>query len=263
MRGLAVVRHRLLTNIRAAGWVFGMSIALVALAMGVTGIEPIGPFAILMPESDFLGHNPGLILALAARVVAPAYILHMIVLVGACHAFGSRKSRQSSTAMADLMDAAPITPSIRFWGDALGVFVAAMTVHLTTLPLLAFVFAVSPLPLSTFAWLEFAVLVFVALESAAASWKLHASRIHPGTARAASSGAVFLILVAVATFSLTRWREFRDAWAQLMIWPSPRAWAAIVETIDSPSLLLSATVALYAAFIAFYYVRGIRALEEA
>lgn len=265
MRSLAVIRYRYLTNVRAAGWVLGLSIALVVgpVFLGGTTVTFLGPFAVLMPESDFLARDPAIILGIGARVVEGAYALHLIVLIGATHAFGTRKQLANRAATADLMDAAPVSPPARFWGDAAGIFAAAMTVHVATLPLLAFLVAVSPLSTTAFVWIELLVVFLLVSESVGAAWKLHASRISPNTARAASSSVVMVILVLLVTIALTRWRDFRDAWSSFVFWPSGRAWAGIVETIDSPSLLVATIVLLYAGFIAFYYFRGIRALERA
>ncbi|HET7710478.1 MAG TPA: hypothetical protein VFL80_00975 [Thermoanaerobaculia bacterium] len=269
MRCLAVSQYRMLTTVRSAGWIFGISIGTVVLGVfgiGTAGAElySLDSFGIVMTERHFRqDYDPAVILAIAARAVEVCYLLHLIVLAVACHVFSSRGGRHEKVEGSDLMDAAPITPSERYWGDAIGVFSSTMAIHLATLPLLAVVFALSPFQSSTFLWLELMVVALVVLESTAASWKFHASRTAPATARSASSAAIFVILVALVTISMTRWRDFRDAWAAFVVWPSPRAWSAIVDTVNSPALLVAAILALYGAFITFYYYRAVRAVERA
>jgi hypothetical protein len=255
MRCLAVARYRLLTSVRLAGWIFASAIVVALLAAMVAAFSP--DLVVTTMDRDI----PTLF-AVAARALEASYIFHTIILLGACHSFGSRRSRVSSTATADLMDAAPVSPAARYWGDALGIFGSTMTIHAATLPAMALVFALGPLPLPVFLWLEAAVIALVVLESAASSWKLQSSRQNPNTARAAAGVALFSILVLTTVISLTRWREFRDAWAYLMVWPSGRAWSSVVETIDSPALLGVLVAVIYASFLGFYHHRGIRALEH-
>jgi hypothetical protein len=265
MRSLAVGRYRFLTTNRAAVWVLGMSIgaalfgafAVIASASAMYSMDFISVF-----DTELRRGDPALIISLGGRMLELCYAFHILILAAACHAFGSRDRRSDASGEGDLMDTAPITPAARFWGDAMGVFASTMAVHFATLPLLAFVFALSPFPAMWMLWVELAIVAIVALDSAGASWKLHTSRNRSATARTAASAATLIITIIATVWALTSWGPFKDALAVFIVWPSPRAWSAIVATILSPMLLAFALLMIFAGFTLFYYFRAVRAVEQ-
>jgi hypothetical protein len=254
MRHLAIARYRLLTTIRGANWVF-------AISLGVALLFLAGSPAVHDAASE-VRIDPWGAAHLAATIAIACYLLHTAIVFGGCLAFGSsRMSRANAGEVADLMDTAPLTSGIRFWGDALGTFAAAMIVHLCTLPLLALAVALSPLTTGAFVKIELAIVALLILGGTASSWKLHAPASKWSQTRAPRSAATFLILLIVVLVTNTRWEAFREAAANVVSEPAPRHWAELVAAIDSPPLLLLQLFLLLAGFIAFYYFHAVRSLE--
>ena len=254
MRSVAIARYRLLTNIRSAGWTFGTSIVLAAMPVLIAGVW--------IPDHVFRWDPVG-ILELTARIAIFSYFLHTLVLTAACNVFGMKGRRQSASGTADLLEATPLTPRARFWGDAAGIFASAMAVHLVALPLLALAVALSPFSSVVFVWLELAVIALVLLESSAGSWKLHAPAIRLPTVRSAGSAGAFAILLAIVTIATTRWRDLRDSLGAFVQWPTSETWAAVVDAVDNPALYAGAVFVVYAGFIMYFYVRTVRTFERA
>ena len=144
----------------------------------------------------------------------------------------------------------------------MGIFASVMIIHLCTLPLLAMVIVLSPLGLTSFLCFELMIVASVVLASAAASWKLRSETSRWTHTRMIRNGAVFLIGLLVIVISNTRWEEFRDAFPWYLREPSARTWSAVTSTIDNPPLLVSWLVLLYAGFMTFYYLQGVRAHEQ-
>jgi hypothetical protein len=254
MRHLAIARYRLLTTIRGANWVF-------AISLGAALVFLLASPSLRVDESEFRRYPQGNA-EVTATLALFCYVLHAIILFLNCLAFGSAgRSRSEAKESSDLIDTAPLTPGIRFWGDALGAFTAALIVHLCTLPLLALAVALSPITNGAFVRIELAIVAFLLLGGAAASWQLHAPPSKWSQTRAPRSAATFLILLIITLIVNTRWEAFRDALGVLMAETSPGHWADLVAAIDSPPLLLIQLVLLFGGFIAFYYFHAVRSLE--
>lgn len=265
MRSLAVGRYRFLTTNRRAVWIVLVSVGgtlLFAMMISLSGAVMYSAPPLAYLETVIRRGDAAVAISIGGRVVGFCYVFQIGMLATVCHAFGSRNRRSDALGAADLMDTAPITPAARFWGDAMGVFASTMAVHVATLPLLAFVFALSPFPSSWMVGAELVIVLFVAFESFGASWKLHTSRDKSPTARTAGANAVLVILVFIAFRMLTSWSEFRDALAVFLVWPSPRSWFAIKATFLSPALLAFVLLMIFAGFTFFYYTRAVRAMER-
>jgi hypothetical protein len=253
MRSLAIARYRFLVNVRAAGWMFGTAIVMAAFPVLIAN-----PW---LPESIFQ-LNAVWTLNLTAGMVIVSYCIHIGVLTIACHVLALNGRRSGREEVADLLEAAPLTPQARFWGDAAGIFASSMTLHLVALPLLALVIALSPFSFVVFFWLEITVVALVLLDSSAASWNLHAPVIRLATLRTVGSVGVFAILLAIVTVATTRWRDLRDSLGTFVQWPTARSWAAVVGAIDNPTLYVGALFVVYASFIMFFYFRTVRTFER-
>ena len=265
MRSLAVSRYRFLTTNRRSGWIVLVAVAVLLFAAFLVIASGSAMYAVEFKsyfETVIWPRDAATVISVGGRMLEFCYAFQLLILAAACHAFGARNRRADAAGAADLMETAPITPSARFWGDAMGVFGSTMAVHFATLPLLAFVFAMSPFPSSWMLWAELMIVLVVALESTAASWKLHTSRDKSPTARTAGATAVLIILVITTLRLLTTWSDFRDALAAFIVWPSPRAWFAIKATMLSPMLLAFVLLMIFAGFTSFYYFRAVRAVEH-
>lgn len=264
MRFLAIARLRLLTTIRAANGIFALSLAgaVIPPTLGWLLLRwtqvflPAG--GVFSREVHFRAHADAL-LQQAANLVLIVYLLHFIVLTAACHVFGAVARRKEEGEMSDLTETIPLRANSRFWGDATGIFTSAALIHLCTLPFLALVVALSLLPVRVFFVIELVLLAFVALDSAAASWKLHVFRHASSTPM--RSAAMFMIFALLAVMAATRWTDFRDALPAFITGPSPLTWAAVVGAVDNPPLLFTLILILYAGFIGFFNLRTVRVLD--
>lgn len=248
MRYLAVARFRLLTTIRSATPIF--LVAAVPPLIGAA-IESI-PEPLFRSEAD-------LYMRVHAIAGLFAWLLHSLVLLMSCEAFGNlRLLRPDLTTLpSDLMDSAPIGPSQRFWGEALGIFTATLVIHVCCIPLLAIDAALGPLPMSLFLWIEAGLITMLVLASASAAWKRLAPRTLMSATRTMRSGLLFFILVLILFRATTEWVAFRDALAEFAGGPSMNAWARVSATVESPLLLLLLFSLLYASYL-FYYVASTR-----
>ena len=248
MRYLAVARFRLLTTIRSATPIF-----LVAAAPAL-----IGALIESMPEPLYRSEADGMMRVTAIASVF-AWLFHSFVMLMSCEAFGNlRLLRPDLTSLpSDLMDSAPIGPTERFWGEALGIFAATLIIHVCCLPLLAADAALSPLPIGLFLWMEAGLVGMLILASASAAWKRLAPRTKMSATRTMRSGLLFFILVLILFSATTNWVAFRDALAEFAGGPSMNSWARVTATVENPLLLLLLFSLLYASYL-FYYVVSTR-----
>lgn len=242
MRYLAVARLRLLTTVRSATPIFILAALPPLLAAAFESI----PEPLFRAAADEL-------LAPIAKAALFAWLIHGLVVGVACEAFGNRRVRPDLTSLpSDLMDSAPVGPRPRFWGEALGTFAAASTIHACCLPLLAAAAVLSPLPTAAFAWIEAGIIALMILGSAGAAGKRLAP-VTPWTAtRTARSGILSLILFLLVLLATTNWEAFRDSLAAFIITPSMRAWAAVTASVENPLLLGVLLSLLYAGYLLYY-----------
>lgn len=267
MRYLAIARFRLLTTIRSATALFVLS-AVAVIAPGlVISYMPVETFRV---EADEL-------LPFAANVAFLVWAAHAIILLLACNAFGDESFRRAKITSAlserppDLIDTAPIRPGARFWGETVGILAAAMTIHVCTLPALALVTALSPLPTSMFITAEIVTFLLIALASAGGAWKRRAPMTKWNATRGPRSALLFgfllLMIVRHATHAMLPldpdrdqplWNAFRDSLIWFVAHPSPRAWSEVSNAVGNPLLLLVLVSTLYTSYIVFYYKSCVR-----
>ena len=254
MRYLAVARLRLLTSIRESTPAF-VAAALPPLLAAYYEITPEPLFRAAADE----------LLGKFARAAILGWLFHALFIYAVAEAFGSmRLLRVDQTAPSpDLMDSAPITPLTRFWGEALGVFGATVSIHAACLPLLAVIAVLSPLPTAVFVWIEVAIVALMIFGSAGAAWKRLAPRNKWTATRTFRSAILFLILLFATLFATTNWPVFRDSFMYfLLISPSMRGWAAVSGAVEQPVLLVTLWLMLYVGYI-LYYVIATRKQAEA
>jgi hypothetical protein len=254
MRHLAISRFRLLTTIRGANLLFAVAfVAAFAPLLFITG----QPDEVFRDSADVL-------LGEAARVSVFAWIFHALLLGFACDMFGnvtllrSQLTSGETDRPSDLMDTAPIRPGAYFWGEAGGIFAAAMSIHVCALPLLALLAALSPLPISMFFIAEAATIALVIMASAGGAWKRRAPRSRWSGTRGPRSAALFGIIVLLMLRRTTHWIPFRDALAVFATEPSPRLWAPVVAAVENPLLLFVLLAFLCIGYIAFFYKSSAR-----
>ena len=254
MRSLAIARFRLLTTIRRGTMLY---IVAAAAALGAATILSFMPDTVFRASADE-------ILRLGATIAVAVAIWHVCLLVFACDAFGNDSTRrtqlasQETDAPADLMDTAPIGLAARFWGEAAGIFSAAMTLHLCTLPLLALIVALSPLHTEMFLVWEAVTVVLVVLASTGSAWKRRAPRSKWNATRGARSALLFVILLLMAVRYTTKWEEFRDSVFQFVVRPTPRMWSSISKAVENPVLLITMLSSLFLGYMAFYYASSVK-----
>lgn len=257
MRFVAIARFRLLAMIRTATPLF--------LSM----IVPLLIFSLVVsqPEPEFrLGADERL--SINARMAILAWVLHALSLAFACLMSGKVKSPHDDVRtglLHDLMDTAPVGPSARFWGEALGALAGTLTIHACCLPLLAAIAALNPLPTIVFLWIEGGAIALMVLAAAGAAWQRRAPRTKMSATRGPRNVIAFSILAILAILAAVHRDAFRDALATFM-WmrTSMRGWADVAAAVDNPFLLIVLLSLLYAGTIAFYYVSSTRkrALEN-
>ena len=254
MRYLAIARLRLLTTTRAATPLFAVTAAAAILPAAFLAFIPDELFR--ASADQFLGT--------AATTTVAAWIVHALLLVLACNAFGNETllkphlTSMETPAGSDLIDTAPISPKARFWGETAGILAAAMTIHLCTLPVLVLLLALSPLPTSMFFAAEAVILTLVVLASAGGAWKRRAPRTKWSGTRSARSGILFGFLLLMTVRHTTDWYPFRDSLVQFVKEPSARVWSAVANAIDSPLLFFTLLALLYTGYLAYYYSSSVR-----
>lgn len=252
MRCLAFARYRFLTIIRRLKWVFpAFSIPIILPGALATGI--------LINARNFIGADVEDTMAASAAFLAVVYVVHFLALSALCWSFGVRaKSARSS----DLMELVPSRGQARFWGDALGIYAAIMSLHLCMTPMLAAVFVASPFPTSFF-WaveLMFAMIFFLISASASRTLRQEAKR---WTEISGKQELLLLLCFVLALAGTARLDEFPDAVVAFFTQPSPPAWSGVVAAIANLPLLILLSLALYAGFIAWYSIQTSRAIESA
>lgn len=253
MRGLALARYRLLTTIRPAWGVFGtvLAAAVVPILLGS---------GVFTTTSEAWGSMIDLMYA-SARTVTGIYLLHIIVVVLACNAFGTARPSIEGRPSSDLTETVPITPRDRFLGDAAGILGCTLAIHACTVPLLALAVVMSPLPTVVFFWMELITLAVAILASAGASWKLRSSGRWVRTRSARSIAAFGILLGAILGFNT------RKGFAEAFVWffltqPSMSSWRAVERTVTNPSMLIAWLLLLYVGFISYYTLQSIRSIER-
>ncbi len=258
MHYLALARFRLLTILRTSTGIFIICLipCMFAALMLSTITEPI----FRMEPWEFLRIH-----ACAAIAV---WVIHGIFITFATILTGKVKSTYDDVTIGvkpDLMDMAPVSPSERFWGEALGTFAAMALIHLCALPLLTSIAALGPLPTSAFLWMELVILAAMSLASASAAWQRRAPRTKFSATRGPRNAIVVVILLLLIVPLTTRWAALRDALTAFMPYrASPKAWADVVGAVDNPLLFVTLLLLLYAGTMTYYYVSATRkrALEN-
>jgi hypothetical protein len=254
MRVLALARFRFLTIIRRLRWVFPV----LVIAIVVPGFFASGAIA----PTEMLGGSAGTRLGQSAFCVSIVYIVQMIALPMLCWSFGIVPPRPENARPSDLMDLIPLRGQTRFWGDALGIYAASMSLHLCTTPLLAMVVAASPLSSSLFWWLELAFALVLFLVSASASLTLR-SEAKSWTDLSGRRGLLVILCYVLVLTATTKIEQFPDALAALFNQPSRVTWLALTASIDNLPLFVVSSFALYAGFIGWYSIQASRAIERA
>lgn len=254
MRGLALARYRLLTTIRPAWGIFGTVLAMAAVPM----LYGSGLWTATSESWQSMAED----MYVSARMVGITYLLHILFLVAACSAFGTVRPLADGRAAADLTETVPITPRDRFLGDAAGILGCILAVHACTLPLLALVIVLSPLPTTLFFWLESITLAIAVLGSAGASWMLRATSRWMRT-RSARAIATFGIVFVVILIFNTRWAQFAEATTWLIVvQPSAGAWRDLKATVTNPPMLMALLLLLYVGYISYFMLQSVRSIER-
>lgn len=251
-RGIkALARYHLLSTIRSAHGVIAISFL---AALGATALfGAAGVFA----RQGVVAEN----LRLAALLVHVVYVLHLFVIVIGSDLLAGKRRQSDRVLTADLTETVPVTPVERFFGDALGVLACTMVIHVCTLPVLAFVVALSPLSPAVLVWLELLVIAVAVLGAAGAAWSRRAEGRWERT-RTGRSLALFGILFVLILATNTRWEHFRDAAAAYLYDPSPQRWSHLTGEVMNPPMLVSLLAALYLGYFLYYAMNTIRSLQR-
>ena len=252
MRSVAIARLRLLTRIRTASPLFALAAA-PSLILVVA--------ASWLPENEFRASAP-----LFGTWIAPAsilvWILHVAVLLIGSETSGQLHPQREGAGWSDLLETIPIGPGGRYWGEVLGNLAINLTIHACTLPLLALVAILSPLPTAVFLALEAAALVLISLGAGAAAWKRCARPTKWSATRMARSGLLFWILFVAILHATSRRDAFVSSIEGVLFHPSARTWSETTAAFDRPAQLVVLVALLCLSYIAFYYASSVRALAR-
>lgn len=253
MRSLAIARYRMLTTIRSA------------MPMFVIAIFPpiMVSIAESLPAPAFRVAVDGRMLSFFASISMVGWFFHAAVLLMTAETSGAKFFALDTQPASDLMDSAPAGAATRFWGETMGVFAATLLLHVSCLPVLAVVAALSPLPTIVFVYIEVMILVLLVLSSATAAWKRMAPRTKFAATRSVRAGILFLILLIASLRSATQWDAFREASFALHNLPSATEWHRVVNAVDNPLLLGVLLTLLYGGYLSFYYYQSTRDREPA
>jgi hypothetical protein len=229
------------------------------VAIAMPGVAGSG--IALASQPQFRSDAPPLFTA-AAFCLMITYVVHIFALATLTWSFGLVPPRQASARPSDLMDLVPLRGPARFWGDTLGIFGAAMAIHLCCTPLIAAVFAACPFPTAVFWYLEIAITAILFLISANASRTLR-SEPRSWSQMNGKEGFLLLLCFVLVFMGTTRVDELPDAVVEFFRQPSPPAWSAIVRTIDHFPLFIALALALYAGSIVWSSIQSSRATERA
>jgi hypothetical protein len=255
MRWLALVRYRYLTQVRRAKWIVPFLAISILVAAATASYNPL--------QSDaWYRRQIADSMSLAGFCVIITYWFQVLILMMFCWSYGITPRRPEGARPSDLMDTAPVSGQLRFWGDAAGMTAAVLAIHLCTTPLLAYLIAVSPFPSALFFYLEIAIVVAVAFASTTASWTLRAETSRWGQTRATRSFGLFLLLMILVLLATVRVESFGLALERFLTEPSIRSWSGIVETVYSVPLLMALTLMVVGGFVTYYAIRSARAIEE-
>lgn len=255
MRWLAVARYRFLILIRR-------SRGIVPVLMIVNLLPLVGQSLriVLDDDASFRSQAPDY-LSMAGVVVVVVYAMHFMALVLLCWSFGTVQRRPESAKPSDLMDTAPISGQVRFWGDAAGIGMTVLAIHFCTAPLLAQTVAFSAFPSSMFWSIELVIMVVVAFVSTIASWMLRAETTGWSQTRSWRSTSFFLLLMMLIVIGTTRPIEFRDSLTAFLVQPSVRSWSFVVAAIQSLPLMMTLVMFVITSFVAYFAVQSARAVE--
>lgn len=252
MRSLAIARLRLLTRIRTANASFALA-SIPALVLAVA--------ASWLPENMFRATFP-FVAPMIATFTIFVFILHAGVLLIGSETAGQLHPQREGAEWSDLMETVPIGVAGRYWGEVLGSLGINLTIHLCTLPLLALVAVLSPLPVIVFVILEGIVLLLLSMGSAAAAWKRCARPTKWSATRMARSGLLFWILFVVILNATSRWDAFLGSIEGLITRPSQQTWSITLSAIERPVQLVVLIALLCVSYFAFYYVSSVRGLAR-
>ena len=248
---IGLARYHVLAGVRTAHGAFAVSLLvalfLVIVASATTLLNPLSAL-VPAPHADLL--------AMSAQLVSVAFILHLVMMTIASVLVSAPRGE-----FADLMETAPLTPAGRFLGDMFGALACTLVIHVCTLPLLAVLFVLSPVPTSMFLGYEAVLLLVVLFGSALSSWKRRVSGA-AGRARAVGSVALFGTLLFFIVASTTHWPRFRDALTTFISEPAPLRLRQVGFEITNPPLLTMLVFMLYSSFLTYYAMRSIRLLQR-
>lgn len=259
MRSLTLARYRFLLSMRATGAVVaGFVAALLWALIGGAGAL----ITLTATESVFPRQSPQLF-DVAAQGVTPAYLMHTLALLAVCFLFGTGQRRSESSG-ADLLATAPVSAAETFWGDCLGVLAATLTIHAAVVPVLAFILALSPHPSFTFWVFEAAVVLVLFLASALSAWSLRAESWRWSLARSFRASIVVAVTIAGAALLFARRPAgLADALVAVLQNPGRQSLAGLAASFRNPPTATVVLAALYAAFVAFFFMHSVRrALRE-
>ena len=243
MRPLAIARLRLWTTVRAAT-------PLLAFAAA-------GPLIAIVVDTALtlsMQIQPDYLLRIAATAAMLSWSLHGFILVGIAHELGQRRvTPDASVHPSDLIDSAPISPPERSAGEFAGILTTMLLLHVTCLPVLAVVAALSPLPSRFFGWFELMLMALIVLASASAAWRLVVlAPLGNKNLRAVRNAGLFFLLTTVIAIVTTKPLAFRDAFFGFFIGPSRQAWSRLAASVEHPAAMIGMLLTLYCGYLAFY-----------
>jgi hypothetical protein len=245
VRYLALVRYRYLLTCRSAAmtgtfWVvFGLMLLPCAfLLLGWTVLDPGVPMADTM--------------RVGAMGTAAAFLIHALAMLVATCALALSARGPDNASISDLLDTAPVPVVAGMWGDTLGVFGAALTIHGAMLPILCFAVAMGPFSTSTFFLGESLMVLSMLVTSAAGAWSLRSETWRDAAARLSRGLTAALLASVVAVVLLARsLAALREALAWFGVAPGPAAADALLSVLRGPAMLLIALGTVVAAFMAY------------
>jgi hypothetical protein len=198
-------------------------------------------------------------MARAADALLVAYFLHVLILWVAADVLANVTNTWGEWVdRPDLLDTVPISRGSRFRGETAGILATLVVIHLATLPLLVFVGILSPMGTPAIVALEGLVAVVMLFSSAAAAWKMRASRDAWARSRTLRALGVAGLLMLGVIFLTTRPAAFRDAAGAFLNEPAPRTWAAVAASVDNPLLLFVSLFACLGGALLFFYLQSTR-----
>lgn len=250
MRVLALARYRFLLSLRSptmAGAFWGTGIAVVLITAAMVSLVAAMPF----PYSERYRTTASVFLYL--------YMMHVTAVVLATVALGMTQRQADSSPASSLVETAPVTHVAAFWGDTLGIFAAAASVHLLWLPLIAVTFAITPYPALALLGVETLLLAAILLVSCAGAWSLRSDSWRLAMARLTRGMSLVVLVMVVALVLMTKsLRVFGDAISGFQMNPGAAAWSQIVASMSSPAAVPVVFAVVYLALITFFSLDAAR-----